>query len=235
MRKGFLVVLAVACMQLLHAQDEPRVPTEEERNQQALEESNNYNDALGEMRDAEAEDRENIDDALSNLNNFIGTMGDIRDAYQGMQNFSPGECSPDFNTSAGAMMPSTCAGNSNCSACFERAVNELNFVRRTLARLSCIYNNTKNFTQSAISFGDNVSGIHGVTGLSWQNARAGIVESYDHFKQTYDKKYADLIQSLQRALMQMDACERQFGMTDWYQRFGFMYFEFMKDKYKRTD
>lgn len=35
--------------------------------------------------------------------------------------------------------------------------------------------------------------------------------------------------------MHRDGCEREFGMTDWYQRFGFMYFEFMNDKYKRTD
>jgi hypothetical protein len=61
------------------------------------------------------------------------------------------------------------------------------------------------------------------------------VDAYNHFKQTYDNKYRDLMGSLQRALMAIDGCERQYGMTDWYQRFGFIYFEFMKDKYKRTD
>jgi hypothetical protein len=234
MRKLLLVFMVTVFSLVTRAQDE-RPPTEAERNEQAFEQSNDYNDAQQDQRDSEAEDRENIDDALSDLNDYLSTLSDIRDAYDGMQNFSPGECAPDFSTGAGAMMPSTCAGNSACSQCFERAVGELNFVRRILGRLSCIYNNTKNFTQSAISFGDNVSGIHGVTGLSWQNARGGIVAEYNKFKQTYDNKYRDLMGSLQRALMAIDGCEREYGLTDWYQRFGFIYFEFMKDKYKRSD
>ena len=224
MKKFLLIIFAQFLLINGWSQDDP-----------ALELSNDENERRQEQRDEEAEDRENINDALSDLNGYLNTVRDIGEAYRGMQNFSLSECSPDFSTGGGAMMPSTCQANSNCSQCFTSAVNEFNFVRRVLGRLSCIYNNTKKFTQSAISFGDNVSGIHGVTGLSWQNARAGIVQSYDHFKQTYDKKYTDLMGSLQRALMSIDACERQYGLTDWYQRFGFIYFEFMKDKYKRTD
>jgi len=35
--------------------------------------------------------------------------------------------------------------------------------------------------------------------------------------------------------MKIDACENSFGQQDWYQRFGYMYFEFMQLKYKRPD
>ena len=104
-----------------------------------------------------------------------------------------------------------------------------------LGRLWCIYTNTKNFNNAAIAFGDNTSGIHAVTGLSWQYARAGIVETYNHFKGTYDSKYIALIASLQRALMQISSCENAYGEPDWYQRFGFIYYEFMKERYKRID
>jgi hypothetical protein len=187
------------------------------------------------LEDAHQENEENIRDGFEDLNNFLNAGRDAWEAYQNMQTLSNAECLPDFGTSGAAMMPSTCQGNNSCASCFTSAVNELNFVRRILGRLSCIYNNTKSFTQSAISFGDNVSGVHGVTGLSWQHARAGIVESYNKFKGTYDKKYADLMGSLQRSLMAIDNCERQYGLPDWYQRFGFIYFEFMKEKYKRTD
>jgi hypothetical protein len=224
MKKFLLIIFAQFLLINGWSQDDP-----------ALELSNDENERRQEQRDEEAEDRENINDALSDLNGYLNTVRDIGEAYRGMQNFSLSECSPDFSTGGGAMMPSTCQDNAACSQCFTSAVNEFNFVRRVLGRLSCIYNNTKKFTQSAISFGDNVSGIHGVTGLSWQNARAGIVQSYDHFKQTYDRKYSDLMGSLQRSLTAIDACERQYGLPDWYQRFGFIYFEFMKDKYKRTD
>ena len=208
---------------------------EPDQNEPVIQGNEDQHEGNEDRRDGEAEDRENIDGALDDLQNYHNTLNDIRDAYNGMRNFSPGECAPDFSTGGAAMMPSTCNGNSACGQCFERAAGELSFIRRQLARLSCIYNNTKNFTNSAIAFGDNVSGIHAVTGLAWQNARGEIVASFDHFKGTYDRKYVDMINALQRALMGIDACERQYGLTDWYQRFGFIYFEFMKDKYKRAD
>ena len=140
-----------------------------------------------------------------------------------------------FNASSGAMMNSTCANNAACSECYEKAVGELNFIRRQLGRLSCIYSNTKNFNESALAFGDNMSGIHAVTGIAWQNERGGIIAEFNHFKQTYDSKYTDMMGALQRALQGIGTCEQQYGLPDWYQRFGFIYFEFMKDKYKRTD
>lgn len=169
---------------------------------------------------------------------FRDGMSVVRDGlsfYNSMQALDNNECVPDFTTPAEAMMPSGCGDNPGCASCYSESISRLNTVRKSLARLRCIYNNTKNFTDAAISFGDNVSGIHGVTGLAWQNERRGIEETLRHFEQTYDKKYQDLMGSLQTALNGISACEAQFGMRDWYQRFGFMYFEMMKEKYKRDD
>jgi hypothetical protein len=178
---------------------------------------------------------EAVNDAYEELQGYMDWLEERRNEWNAVQNFEPGACAPDFNASAGAMMASTCAGNARCGECYERAVGELNFIRRQLGRLRCIYNNTKNFTESAVSFGDNMSGIHAVTGAAWQSERGGIIAEFEHFKGTYDRKYTDMMGSLQRALQSISACEQQFGLPDWYQRFGFMYFEFMKDKYKRTD
>lgn len=178
---------------------------------------------------------EAVNEAYENLQGYMDWLEERRNEWNTVQNFSPGECSPDFNASSGAMMNSTCASNAACSECYERAVGELNFIRRQLGRLSCIYSNTKNFNESALAFGDNMSGIHAVTGIAWQNERGGIIAEFNHFKQTYDKKYVDMMGALQRALQGIGTCEQQYGLPDWYQRFGFIYFEFMKDKYKRTD
>jgi hypothetical protein len=188
-----------------------------------------------EPEDDAGEEQEAIDDAIENLQEYMDWLDDRRNEWNTIQNFEPGACSPDFSASSGAMMPSTCAGNPSCSECYERAVGELNFIRRQLGRLSCIYSNTKNFNESAIAFGDNMSGIHAVTGAAWQSARGEIVAEFNHFKQTYDRKYTDMMGALQRALQSIGTCETQYGLPDWYQRFGFIYFEFMKDKYKRTD
>ncbi len=188
-----------------------------------------------ERSEEEAGDREAIDDAIGNLQEYMDWLEDRRNEWNTIQNFNPNACAPDFSASGQSMMPSTCAGNQACSECYDRAVGELNFIRRQLGRLSCIYSNTKNFNESALAFGDNMSGIHAVTGAAWQSERGGIVAEFNNFKQTYDRKYGDMMGSLQRALQSIGTCEMQYGLPDWYQRFGFIYFEFMKDKYKRAD
>jgi hypothetical protein len=190
--------------------------------------------AIQQQNDANASRNSSIGSALGRLNSFLGIAGSAQDYYNNSQALSNGECAPDFSTNSQAMMPTGCT-SPECQDCFTRANNELTFVRRQLGRLSCIYNNIKNFNNSAIAFGDNASGIHAVTGLAWQNARAEIVAEFNHFKQTYDSKYVDLIGSLERALKALDQCEKNFGQQDWYQHFGFIYLEFLKDKYKRND
>lgn len=175
-----------------------------------------------------------VGDALGHVNDFMGIARDAQELYNNARSLSNGECAPDFSTSARAMMPTGCVSQ-ECRQCFEDANNELTFVRRQLGRLSCIYNNTKNFSNSAIAFGDNASGIHAVTGLAWQSSRAEIVAEFRHFQGTYDKKYIDLIGALERALKSIDRCEAQYGERDWFQKFGFIYLEFLKDKYKRND
>ncbi len=169
---------------------------------------------------------------------FEGAMDGVSDAlelYDAMQALDNNECVPDFTTPAEAMMPSGCAGDPGCASCYQGPIGNMNTVRRSLSRMSCIYHNTKRFTEAAISFGDNVSGIHGVMGLAWQNERRGIEQALIDFERTYDNKYKDLMVSLQNSLNAISRCEAQHGMENWYQRFGFMYFEMMKEKYKRTD
>lgn len=169
---------------------------------------------------------------------FRNGMGMVRDGlefYNSMQALDNNECVPDFSTPAEAMMPTGCAGNEGCAGCYRESINRLNTVRKSLARMRCIYTNTKKFTDAAISFGDNVSGIHGVMGIAWQNERRGIEQSLRDFEATYDNKYKALMESMQVALNGINACEAKYGMRDWYQRFGFLYFEMMKEKYKRDD
>jgi hypothetical protein len=227
--KKIILFLSIALLSLaVNAQE----PDQNDPVIQANEDQHNGNE---DQEANEASDREAIDGAIQNLQDYMDWLEDRRNEWNDIANFSNGDCAPDFGASGQAMMPSSCAGNQACSECYERAVGELNFIRRQLGRLSCIYNNTKRFNESAIAFGDNMSGIHAVTGAAWQSARGEIVGQYESFKHSYDNKYTDMIGSLQRALQSIGTCEMQYGLPDWYQRFGFIYFEFMKDKYKRTD
>lgn len=178
---------------------------------------------------------EHMLEELRELNDYTQAAGSAYDLYNADLLLDNSECMPDLSVDASHMMPTACQNNGECQTCYTGAYRELAFLRRQLGRLSCIYNNVKRFNEAALAFGDNTSGIHAVTGLSWQNARAGIVETYEHFKGTYDAKYEGMMQGLQKALMDISRCEGQYGQPDWYQRFGFIYFEMMKEKYKRTD
>lgn len=121
----------------------------------------------------------------------------------------------------------------SCSECYYQARTEFNNVRYTLEELATIYSCTKKFSDAALAFGDNASGIHAVTGLAWQNERRGIEKSITDLENAYDAKYNELMQRLAEAMQQLNICEAKYGVEDWYDRFGFIYFEFMKDKYKR--
>ncbi len=203
-------------------------------------------EAINQMGEAEIEGIQNhtndltnageaLSGALGSLDTYLTIAQSANDLYTATQALDANECQPDFTTSSNAMMPTHCPQGSDCFTCYQSAENELTFVRRTLARLWCIYSNTKNFNERAIAFGDNTSGVHAINGLAWQYAKADIVSAYDSFKQTYDAKYMGLMGTLDKALHDISNCEAQYGEPDWYQRFGFIYFEFMKDKYKRND
>ncbi|MEM7087131.1 MAG: hypothetical protein AAF489_13170 [Bacteroidota bacterium] len=166
---------------------------------------------------------------------FMDAARSANDLYHSSLALSNEECTPDFETSASRMMPTGCFEDNACQSCYQSAIANLNVIRRSLQRLSCIYSNTKKFNTSAVAFGDNVSGVHGALGIAWQTERKGIMDQFEAFQRTYDTKYTELMTALDRNLQSINACENEHGMQDWYQRAGFIYFELMKEKYKRID
>jgi len=132
-------------------------------------------------------------------------------------------------------IPSFCAGDEECHICYEKANTDFNKARAVLEKLRRIYTCTIDFSKAAIAFGDSSSGIHAVVGLAWQKERKGIVQSVDGLKSAVDKKFPQLMNRLHDAMMEQNQCEAKFGVPDWYDRFGHMYYEFIEDKYKRAD
>jgi hypothetical protein len=176
-----------------------------------------------------------VTNSISHFNDFLGTQNAANDFSGGFETLSETECNPDFSGGNNATMAGTCGENDVCQECYTKATQDMDFYRRQLARLNCIYQNTKNFTTSAVAFGDNTSGIHAMAGIAWQKQRANIMKSMEQLKVTYDTKYTELIKGLKDALMEFDACESQYGNPDWFRKNGFIYFEFMKERYKRND
>lgn len=157
------------------------------------------------------------------------TVRDLYDSYTGL-----GDCISSVPPPGMPRVPSFCETD-ECGSCFVEARSDFNTTRYSFERLKTIYNCTKTFTDAAISFGDNVSGIHGVSGLAWQSERRKIEKSIKELQKAYDNKYRDLLEGQKRALMKLNECEAQHGIPDWYDRFGYMYYEFTAMHYKRPD
>jgi hypothetical protein len=162
-------------------------------------------------------------EALMLLKDLAGKWGDLS------------SCSAVSNPPNMPRIPSFCEGDMECRACYAEARGEFERVRGVLEQLRTIYKCSKDFTNSAVAFGDNASGVHAVTGLVWQNERRKIKEAERDLEKAYDQKYGELMGKLHGSMIEISVCEAYYGEPDWYDRFGFMYFEFVQDKYKRSN
>ncbi len=134
----------------------------------------------------------------------------------------------------GPKVPSKCAETQGCAQCFVEAQGDVEHLRFALERLRAIGVWTDKFTKKQIAFGDDVSSVHGVAGIAWHAERDKIEKSYESFGEIYDAKHEELIDDLEGALQAVGECEAQyFGTDDWYDRFGYLYYTFAVDFYKR--
>lgn len=184
---------------------------------------------------------ENLLEKIKDLRENAEKIKDIFDSYSGL-----GDCLTMPMPPGMPAVPSFCPDDAegwsgtisdnrgDCARCFTEAREEFNNVRYNLEQLRIIYKCTKDFSDKAIAFGDNASGVHGVSGLAWQAEKPKIEQSVKDLKKAYDSKYAELLTKLQQSMMKLAECEEQFGTPDWYDRFGYMFYEFVKEKYKRS-
>ena len=171
----------------------------------------------------------------SELGGIAAYADNAVDFYNSSNNFSETDCSADFSSSNDALMTAACRQNTECQEDYTAAVNKMNGARMALERIKCIYNSTKDYTTSAVAFGDQFSGIHAMSGIAWQKERASINKNFEKLKQTYDTKYTEFIKLLKDGLIDFDKCETTYAQPGWFQRYGFIYFEMMKTRYKRND
>ena len=142
-------------------------------------------------------------------------------------------CGDAFNDSGAPTVPSSCAEGGECYQCYESAVRKIDFNRFYIERARCITDVHVKMANSAMAFGDTASGIHGVTGLAWQlEGKPPIKKATEDLRKTYTRKAAQYLNNLEAALKELGQCEAEhFGERDWYQRYGWIYLNFMKAKY----
>lgn len=180
-----------------------------------------------------------LDLALEKLKESIDGLGDVIEmgtsAYEFAQSHkSLSDCINATPLPGEPRIPSFCTTN-DCSSCYKSARQKFNHTRYQFEKLSAIYNCTIEYSKKAISLGDNTSGIHAVSGMAWQIQRREIEKSVDELKKAYDNRYGLLLKDLQEAMNALNICEAEHGLEDWFDRFGYIYYEFIKDKYKRGE
>ncbi len=166
----------------------------------------------------------------SKVGKAVGTYNAANNAYKAYTDLNG--CINRVPPKGMPRVPSFCETD-DCESCFVDARRRFNQNRYTFEKLKAIYQCTRSFTDAAIAFGDNVSGYHGVSGLAWQSQKGGINKSIQELVKAYDKKYAELLETQHEILMELDGCEAEHGISDWYDRFGYLYFEFTKMNYQR--
>lgn len=149
-------------------------------------------------------------------------------AYEGL-----GSCLSAGSRPGAPSVPSFCETN-DCSNCFGNARAELMDNTYTLEQLKTIYDCNKNYTDVAIAFGNSWSSLAGGHGMAWSFERIKIEKSIEKLKKSYDKKYNQLMTRRQEILMDLNRCEEQHGIPDWYERFGHIIYKFDAQYYKRS-
>jgi hypothetical protein len=146
---------------------------------------------------------------------------------------------PNYRPSGAPSVPAHCTApdgksSEGCNDCYAQAYRKLTAVRSAFEKLRRVGATTRAFAAKSIAFGDSVSGVHGVAGLGWQPERTKIEQSLKQFETAYDAKYTELLGLLEVALRDIGQCEaKHFKVNDWYDRYGFMYYTFMSDRYRQ--
>lgn len=152
-------------------------------------------------------------DIGSLVNENARNLRDLQSAFERL-NDGDGRYDPNYAPEGQPEVPISCA-TAECQQCYEQPIRRLNHVRVTLEQLRAIYQSTKDMADKAMASGGS-------------EAEMAKLEA------SYDDKYRGLLNTLRSALDQMSACEREhFNNPDWYNRFGFTYYSFMTDRYRR--
>lgn len=197
-----------------------------------------------ERRDSETSDREAmaeagrgaIDQGLELTNWGVGAAVDARKLYDDWNALDSAEadCGAAYNDASAPTVPSSCAEDPACESCYAQAVHRIDFNRFYIERARCITAANVKMANSAMAFGDSTSGIHGVAGLSWQlQGKPQIKQAVEDLQRTYTRKAGEYLSGLESSLKQLGQCEAEhYGERDWYERYGWIYLNFMKAKYE---
>jgi hypothetical protein len=188
-----------------------------------------------------------VADMLEQLKSFLEHQESVQDFWESLKALSSDEATPDVSQ-RGPTLPSSCLDASwkvspedkglgatryqDCQ-CMTTAVDKLRANRQMLEKLRILVANQKAFVDKATALGNSYAQLHTLLGLQWIGIKKhDIDEPYAQFKVISNQKHQQLMAAIEKDLKDIGACEARFGESDWYQKFGFIYYEFLYAAYK---
>jgi hypothetical protein len=176
---------------------------------------------------------------LKQLKTLLEDQQTAEKFWSALDTLSSGEAKPDQGQ-RGPSLPSSCIDttwgvpkqNAEC-ACMTIAVDKLRKNRQMLEKLRILVANQKTFVDKATAVGNSYAQLHTLLGLQWVGIRKhDIEEPYAQFKIISNQKHQALMAAIEKDLKDISECEAKLGEPDWYQKFGFMYYEFLYAAYR---
>jgi hypothetical protein len=139
----------------------------------------------------------------------------------------------DYQPPGAPSVPSRCMEDKACRPCFTEAYGSVNKTRKFLEQVRARYELTHKLTTQGKAFMQGVAGAGG--GIAALGAQAE-VEKVDGALANFDKivrdKNTELLGRLEKNLREVGVCEAKYYKNDdWYERYGYMYYQFMLAHY----
>jgi hypothetical protein len=178
--------------------------------------------------------------ALGGLEKLYGAAsaaGSLSNSWESLKDFQ-GLTDEDKDALAAAelgnsapVIPSKCALSDACTDCMQPAFDGLNELRLGWVKLDLLYRKTRKVRDDAIALGDAIASLPHA-GLGWGPEKIKINRAFAEFETSYTSQHQKGIRRLEELLREIGACEREhLGGDGWYNTFGFLYVEFMRERY----
>ena len=141
----------------------------------------------------------------------------------------------DAHINDGPTVPRSCASGP-CAECYEPVVERIDRLRYLLIMARNRASATVDLFKAGDQLANAVSGAQSAAGIYVHETRGEMLDQpIARLRSVYEEKAGQMLANLERALRDLGGCEaRHFGVTDWYERFGYMYMTYMRDKYEKA-
>lgn len=139
---------------------------------------------------------------------------------------------PDPSHGGVSPMPSGCVDNPACRACSNEVNARLSGRLANYEIMRVIYQTTVAYNAKMIDVGNSMSGWHQLEQASWFQAKLKIVQAEQELTVAYKDKLEQFNADLMNILQGFGRCEEQYGMEDWFNRYGLLYYNNLIASYR---